>query len=60
MATDNSDTHEDGPRAIRSARRFTALLTTTGLANLGDGIVSLGAPLIALSLTRSPVQISRC
>jgi MFS family permease len=37
--------------------RFTALLTTTGLANLGDGMVSVGAPLVALSLTRSPVQI---
>ena len=39
-------------------RRFTALLTVTGLANLGDGIVQLGAPLIALTLTRSPVLIS--
>ncbi len=37
--------------------RFAALLTTTGLANLGDGIVAVGAPLIALTLTRSPVQI---
>jgi len=38
--------------------RFTALLTTTGLANLGDGIVQMGAPLVALTLTRSPGQIS--
>lgn len=39
-------------------RRFGALLTVTGLANLGDGIVQLGAPLVALTLTRSPVQIA--
>lgn len=38
--------------------RFTALLTTTGLANLGDGVVQMGAPLVALTLTRSPGQIS--
>lgn len=38
-------------------RRFAAHLTATGLANLGDGIVSTGAPLVALTLTRSPVQI---
>jgi len=49
-------TNEKAPTGLGG--RFTALLTTTGLANLGDGIVSLGAPLIALSLTRSPVQIS--
>lgn len=39
-------------------RRFGALLTTTGLANLGDGVVQLGAPLVALTLTRSPGQIA--
>jgi MFS family permease len=33
------------------------LLATTGLANLGDGIVAVGAPLVAITLTRSPVQI---
>ena len=39
-------------------RRFTALLTSTGLANLGDGVVQMGAPLVALTLTRSPGQIA--
>ena len=51
-------TPEDRTARNSLGARFTALLTTTGLANLGDGIVSLGAPLIALTLTRSPVQIS--
>ena len=58
MATGQTDTRGPDARAIALGGRFTALLTTTGLANLGDGIVSLGAPLIALTLTRSPVQIS--
>lgn len=39
-------------------RRFTAHLTATGLANLGDGIVQVGVPLYALTLTRSPGQIA--
>jgi len=40
-------------------RRFTALLTSTAFANLGDGVVQTGAPLIAaLTLTRSPAQVS--
>ena len=39
-------------------RRFTAHLTATGLANLGDGIVQIGVPLYALTLTRSPSQIA--
>lgn len=39
-------------------RRFTAHLTATGLANLGDGIVQTGVPLYALTLTRSPSQIA--
>ncbi|MBO3101989.1 MFS transporter [Cellulomonas fengjieae] len=39
-------------------RRFTAHLTATGLANLGDGIVQMGVPLYALTLTRSPSQIA--
>ncbi len=38
--------------------RFTALLTSTALANLGDGVVQTGAPLIAITLTRSPAQVS--
>lgn len=39
-------------------RRFTALLSSTALANLGDGVVQTGAPLIAITLTRSPAQVS--
>ncbi|HEX5336562.1 MAG TPA: MFS transporter [Propionicimonas sp.] len=39
-------------------RPFAALLTSTGLANLGDGILGTLAPLVALSLTTSPLQIS--
>lgn len=39
-------------------RRFTALLTSTAFANLGDGIVQTGAPLIAVTLTRSPAEVS--
>ncbi|CAM5784567.1 MFS transporter [Cellulomonas persica] len=38
--------------------RFLALLTSTGLANLGDGVVQMGAPLVALTLTRSPGQLA--
>lgn len=38
--------------------RFTALLTSTAFANLGDGVVQTGAPLIAVTLTRSPAEVS--
>ena len=38
-------------------RPFAAQLTSTGLANLGDGILGTLAPLVALSLTTSPLQI---
>jgi len=57
MATEQLTRTKDTARAPLGGR-FAALLTTTGLANLGDGIVALGAPLVALTLTRSPVQIS--
>ncbi|KQS98904.1 MFS transporter [Cellulomonas sp. Leaf395] len=48
------------PAATREplGRRFTAHLTATGMANLGDGIVQTGVPLYALTLTRSPGQIA--
>lgn len=39
-------------------RPFGALLASTGLANLGDGILGTLAPLVALSLTTSPLEIS--
>ncbi|MCV2395332.1 MFS transporter [Actinotalea sp. M2MS4P-6] len=38
--------------------RFRALLTSTGLANLADGIVQVGLPLYAVTLTRSPSQVA--
>jgi len=46
-----------GPRP-GLGRPFAAQLTSTGLANLGDGILGTLAPLVALSLTTSPLQIS--
>lgn len=39
-------------------RRFHALLASTGLANLADGVVQIGVPLYAVTLSRSPLQIS--
>ncbi|MGY4645229.1 MFS transporter [Cellulomonas sp. URHB0016] len=39
-------------------RAFAAHLTSSGLANLGDGVLQTGAPLVALTLTRSPAQIA--
>lgn len=56
----------DTPRPARTrragrpalGRRFTAQLASTGLANLGDGVLGTLAPLLALSLTSSPLQVS--
>lgn len=39
-------------------RAFAMQLASTGLANLGDGILGTIAPLVALGLTASPLQIS--
>lgn len=39
-------------------RRFAAAITSTGLANLADGIVQIGFPLYAITLTRSPFQVA--
>ncbi len=38
--------------------RFRSLLASSGAANLGDGVVQVALPLVALSLTRSPTQIA--
>ena len=46
------------PHRPALGRGFAAQLTSTGLANLGDGILGTMAPLVALSLTSSPLQIS--
>lgn len=39
-------------------RPFATQLASTGLANLGDGVLVTLAPLVALSLTTSPAQVS--
>lgn len=39
-------------------RKFHVHLTSVAVANLADGMVMAGAPLIAVSLTRSPAEIS--
>lgn len=46
------------PAAPALGRRFHALLAATGAANLGDGVVAVGVPLVALGLTRSPDAIA--
>ncbi len=38
-------------------RRFGVHLSVVGLANLADGVVQTGVPLIAITLTRSPLLI---
>jgi MFS family permease len=38
--------------------RFTALLGSTAFANLGDGVIQTGAPLVAITMTRSPGEVS--
>ena len=45
-------------RAAGLGPRFRAQLASTGLANLGDGVLSTLAPLVALTLTSSPALIS--
>ncbi len=50
--------HEAGRRTSGLGAGFRAQLASTGLANLGDGILGMLAPLVALTLTDSPAQIS--
>mgnify|MGYP003597938981 CR=1 FL=1 len=38
-------------------RRFRFHLSTVALANLADGVVATGVPLLAVTLTRSPALI---
>ncbi len=49
---------DDGSAREPLGPRFGAHLTATGLANLADGVVAVGLPLYAVTLTRSPVLIS--
>lgn len=51
----SGDTSAPRPRLSGA---FNAQLASTGIANLADGILSTVAPLVALGLTASPVQIS--
>ena len=51
-----ASTHRPSRPAL--GRPFAAQLTSTGMANLGDGVLSTLVPLVALSLTTSPAQIS--
>ncbi len=42
----------------RLGRSFGFLLSSTALSNLADGVLKVGAPLLALTFTRSPVQVA--
>lgn len=46
------------PTRVPLGRPFAVHLTGAGLANLADGIMAAGVPLLAVSLTRSPAEIS--
>jgi MFS family permease len=43
---------------VRLGRSFGFLLSSTALSNLADGVLKVGAPLLAVSLTRSPTLVS--
>lgn len=52
---------ESGPRSPRReplGSRFAHLLASTGASNLADGVLLVGVPLLALTLTRSPQLIA--
>ncbi|WP_346109106.1 MFS transporter [Nonomuraea maheshkhaliensis] len=42
----------------RLGRSFAYLWSSTALSNLADGVLKMGAPLLAVSMTRSPTLIS--
>ena len=57
MALDTTpSTASPGP-ATPLGRPFRAHLSAVGLANVADGIVQTGVPLVAITLTRSPLLI---
>ncbi|MGW5163338.1 MFS transporter, partial [Nonomuraea wenchangensis] len=39
-------------------RSFAFLWSSTALSNLADGVLKIGAPLLAVSMTRSPTLVS--
>ncbi|GAA1650103.1 hypothetical protein GCM10009733_053910 [Nonomuraea maheshkhaliensis] len=46
------------PAMSRLGRSFAYLWSSTALSNLADGVLKMGAPLLAVSMTRSPTLIS--
>ncbi|RVX39684.1 putative MFS family arabinose efflux permease [Nonomuraea polychroma] len=42
----------------RLGRSFSFLWSSTALSNLADGVLKIGAPLLAVSMTRSPTLVS--
>lgn len=46
------------PAPPRLGPRFHALVAASGAANLGDGVVQVAVPLLALGLTRAPGQVA--
>ncbi|GAA2720817.1 MFS transporter [Cellulomonas aerilata] len=49
----------DHPVLVASSRRpFHHLLGLTGLSNLADGVLQVGVPLLAVTMTRSPALVS--
>ncbi|MEO3814277.1 MFS transporter [Sphaerisporangium sp. B11E5] len=65
MTTDRTSTSRTAATATSSSsvtvatdRTFTYLWASTGLSNLADGVLKVGAPLLAVSLTRSPFLVS--
>jgi MFS family permease len=46
------------PTSAPLGRRFHHLLGATGLSNLADGVLQVGVPLLALTLTSSPLHLS--
>ncbi|WP_043639045.1 MFS transporter [Nonomuraea candida] len=42
----------------RLGRSFAFLWSSTGLSNLADGLLKVGAPLLAVTMTRSPTLVS--
>lgn len=58
MTTTETRPEQTKPRRVQLGRPFGVQLASTGLANLGDGILGTLAPLLALSLTSSPMLIS--
>ncbi|MEV0820570.1 MFS transporter [Nonomuraea rubra] len=42
----------------RLGRSFAFLWSSTGLSNLADGVLKIGAPLLAVTMTRSPTLVS--